>query len=384
MNNTVNKYLGYSLFSNLVFQKSIFMIFLTTQKGVTVAQLSILEVSLLLGIFVTEVPAGFLGDKFGRKVSVCTGLIFLAISSIGFLFFSAFNILITLFILEGAGMAFISGADQSLLYESLKEENQEEKFLPTLSKAMTLSYVALALAAIIGGTLQRYSWNLVYGLTSLMIVISMFFVFGIYDNHNRIDEKKMKIGPRIISFIKEKNGKAVFKIYLVMAIFEGSAMSFIMFSQQFFHIIGTKTVVISILMTVGRFLSGGAIFVTPKLSDKFATKKIIKMLMLITCSSFFINILQVEGLYFLTFFVLTSLPYICNVLNLNFIHKLVPSEIRTSTLSIGNAISSIFLGICYLIVGIVLSNYDLLSTVLVLGLVNAFSVILYLIISKKF
>ncbi|MDN6281230.1 MAG: MFS transporter, partial [Psychroflexus sp.] len=181
MKNTIRRYLGYYFFSNLVFQKSIFMIFLGTQRGVSVAELSILEVALLLGEFFIEIPAGFFGDKFGRKFCVCIGLLALAISSIGYLIFSSFPVFVGLFILEGAGMAFISGADESLLYDNLKSRNQEKEFLPTLSKAMSLSYVSLSIAAVIGGVLQKYSWNLVYGLTSVMIVVAMIFILGIQE-----------------------------------------------------------------------------------------------------------------------------------------------------------------------------------------------------------
>ena len=386
MKNTIRRYLGYYFFSNLVFQKSIFMIFLGTQRGDSVAELSILEVALLLGEFFIEIPAGFFGDKFGRKFCVCIGLLALAISSIGYLIFSSFPVFVGLFILEGAGMAFISGADESLLYDNLKSRNQEKEFLPTLSKAMSLSYVSLSIAAVIGGVLQKYSWNLVYGLTSVMIVVAMIFILGIQEEttEENGEEKKVNLKETLALFARDDNGKIVFKIFLILSFFEGTALSFIMFSQQFFHIIGIQTTIIAILIMAGRFSSGGAIYITPKINKLISTKKLIWILMGLSSASFIINIFHINGLYFVTYFALTSLPYMCSILNVNYIHGLLPSEVRASMLSIGNAISSISLGICYLIIGFVLGTFGLWVTVLVLAFINGVSVLTYFIISRKF
>jgi len=87
--------------------------------------------------------------------------------------------------------------------------------------------------------------------------------------------------------------------------------------------------------------------------------------------------------YLIIYIVATSLPYISSLLNINIIHKLTPSEIRASILSLGSAISSIMLGINYLLIGFTLDIFGLRSTILTLGIINVASILLYFLIYKN-
>ena len=80
---------------------------------------------------------------------------------------------------------------------------------------------------------------------------------------------------------------------------------------------------------------------------------------------------------------MTTLPYVSSLLNVNLVHSLIPSKVRASVVSVGNAVSSILLGISYLLIGFILDYYSLNSTVFTLGGLNMMSVILYLILFKR-
>ncbi|MCC6082061.1 MULTISPECIES: MFS transporter [Bacillus cereus group] len=379
------KYNAYYFFSNLIFQKGIFMLFLTTQRGVSNSEIAILQLCLLAGMFLSELPAGMIGDKIGRKFSVIAGLVLLAVSSSGFIYLETFWILCVLFFLEGMGMAFISGSDQSLLYDNLKQMDKEDQFLKMMSTSLGLSYVSLSIASVVGGLIQTVSWTMVYGFSSLAILLSMVFFLLIKDlsaDKGRIREKKSIIGETS-SYFKSKEGRNILLIFILLGAFEATCMSYFMFSQQFFHIMGIDIYVISLLFMIGRLLSGFSYFIAPKLEKRFSSRSVIVVTMMGTPIFLILNLFNIGVFYYLSFLIIVILPYISNVLNMNFIHSKVPSLIRASIISVGSMIGSVFLVLSYLLIGFLLDTTQLNVTTAFIGLINLLTVIVYIYKTKK-
>lgn len=394
MKSLVFKYNSYYFLSNLVFQKGIFMLFLTTQRGIDNAEIAILQLSLLVGMFLSEVPTGILGDRFGRKFSVVTGLILLTSSSLGFIVFENFWVLAILFFLEGLGMSFISGSDQSLLYDNLKQMNEEDQFLKTMSTSLGLSYISLAIASVIGGLIQEVSWNLVYGLSSIAILGSILFFVSIkelsFNQSESIDlltkkviTQKKSIIDETAEYFKSYEGRKILQVFILLGAFEATCMAYFMFSQQFFHMLGLNVFVISLVFMAGRLLSGFSYFIAPKLAKKFSSRKVIISTMLGTSLFLVLNVFDFSFYYYVSFAAIVILPYISNVLNVNFIHSKIPSLTRASIMSVGSMIGSVSLGLAYLIIGFLLDATTLNITTTAIGIINLATALLYVIKTKS-
>ncbi|RQW19080.1 MFS transporter [Bacillus sp. C1-1] len=388
------KYNLYFFFSNLIFQKGIFMIFLATQKGVSNTEIAIMQVSLLLGMFLTEIPAGIIGDKYGRKISVLTGIFLLTFSSLGFIYFDAFWILCILFMFEGIGMGFTSGSDQSLLYDNLKKLKKEKQFLSSMSMALAISYVALGIASIVGGLVQHISWTIVYGASSLALLLSaMFFLLikeyrpskDIQINDNTIGSlsDKKNITKEMKKYFSSKNGKAILLLFLLIGIFEATCMAYFMFSQRFFEVLGLGVFEISVLFMIGRLLSGLSYYFAPKIVSIISSRKVVTISMLSTAVILLFNFLDIWVFYFISFAAITIFPYIASVINLTYIHDRIPSEIRSSIVSVGSMLGAVFLGLAYLLIGFLLDTTSLNITTVIVGLINLLAVIIFLIKTKK-
>ncbi|WP_231495151.1 MFS transporter [Bibersteinia trehalosi] len=94
------------------------MIFLQ-EKGLSMYEISILQMALNITMFLFEVPSGILSDKFGRKPPAFLGISFSIIYLIGMLYLNEFFYLVIIFIVYGIGISLLSGVDQSLIYEQL-------------------------------------------------------------------------------------------------------------------------------------------------------------------------------------------------------------------------------------------------------------------------
>lgn len=109
------------------------------------------SLSLLLG----EVPAGVYADRFNPKISFLTGA-GIRIASLCMLFFADQPWQFYLYsILNGLSMAFFSGSDQALIYDSLKESNEEELMVDAYGKIQSGTFIATLFAVVIGGYLAQ-------------------------------------------------------------------------------------------------------------------------------------------------------------------------------------------------------------------------------------
>ncbi|MCX7026448.1 MAG: MFS transporter [Spirochaetes bacterium] len=80
----------------------------------------ILEAVFSAAMMILEVPTGIVADRWGRKISLAWGSVFLALGFLVFGIFRNFWVLVGAEVLCALGMTLVSGADKSLLYETIK------------------------------------------------------------------------------------------------------------------------------------------------------------------------------------------------------------------------------------------------------------------------
>ena len=82
-----------------------------------------------------EIPTGVIADRFGRKTSMILGSLVLSIAALIYGSIPHFyNFLFSEF-LFAVGITLISGADKAILYDSLKENNQEHLSIKIFNRA---------------------------------------------------------------------------------------------------------------------------------------------------------------------------------------------------------------------------------------------------------
>lgn len=123
------------------------------------AQLSATEAILLYAIYdvgttALEVPSGYMSDRLGRRftlvASALAGLAGAVLLALG----NDFTTFAFAQILLGASMAFASGTDSAMLYESLVAAGRKAEVEQQELRAWRFSFAALALSAVLGGALS--------------------------------------------------------------------------------------------------------------------------------------------------------------------------------------------------------------------------------------
>ncbi|MEM9026206.1 MAG: MFS transporter [Verrucomicrobiota bacterium] len=140
--------------------------------GLTTQQFLILNMIWGLGIVVLEVPSGALADSIGRRSLMILGAILMIIEMSIFTFAPSGNVSVLFWllvinrILSGASEALVSGADEALAYDTLKEAGMERLWDGVLARLMQIQSLAFTAALLIGSAL--YDERMLNGFCNML------------------------------------------------------------------------------------------------------------------------------------------------------------------------------------------------------------------------
>ncbi len=169
-----------SFFNNLLFWLGIWVLYYLLFTDYT--GIGIIETAMIISIVVFEIPSGALADLLGKKKTLILGLgvIFLGDLAMGLapnfvvLFLSAF--------FSAFGSTFLSGTFEAITYDTLKDIGKEKQYNKVLSKQRSYSYLAQAVATIIGGLLYTFvNPRAPYLAVALMAVVAIFIAWKLQE-----------------------------------------------------------------------------------------------------------------------------------------------------------------------------------------------------------
>jgi MFS family permease len=131
--------------------------------GLSMEEIFQLQAVFGLAVAVMEVPSGYLCDLWGRKRTLCLGTF---CGGIGFSLLwiadSYWSLLVYQLVLA-LSASLVSGTDISILYDLLKERNQQNRlsFTKTVANRQLATVSGESVASIVGGFLAVISWHAV-------------------------------------------------------------------------------------------------------------------------------------------------------------------------------------------------------------------------------
>ena len=142
--------------------------FFTDWGGLTLPQLFYLQAWFFLWIFLLEVPTGAVADKFGRKTSLVCANICLVIATALYATGKGLpRFLFTEFI-WAISAALASGADEAMVYDSLKAAGEESRSKKALARLASFDIGAIAVAAPLG-SLMAARWGVVFPTAAMLV-----------------------------------------------------------------------------------------------------------------------------------------------------------------------------------------------------------------------
>ncbi len=166
-------YLFMALRYGMFFFIPIFVLYLKT-KGITIMQVMLLQAVYCIMVFTLEIPTGAIADQIGRKKTIAIGSAFGVAGILYYAFAETFTGFILAEIILALGTVMISGADISIIYDTLKILKKESHFKKIQGRANAIGFAAAALASLVGSWLYTIDARLPMIAASLPFAIAVF------------------------------------------------------------------------------------------------------------------------------------------------------------------------------------------------------------------
>lgn len=221
-----------------IFWGPIVILFLNKMARMSLPEIFFMESVVIAMLMVFEIPTGALADLLGRKRTIFIGSLFLVADTAFFAFATCPLMAWTGNILWAIGFSLISGADSSMLYDTLKVLGREKEYKKIQGKAVSYRFFLMAITSLIGGFLADINLRLpaILGLSTVIIscvVVSFFFEPPVVERKRKYDFREhLKIAKDSFS-IFIKNPKVRWLIFFSAVLATTSKLWFFTYNPYF-------------------------------------------------------------------------------------------------------------------------------------------------------
>jgi MFS family permease len=164
---TALKGIGFGLFL------PIWVIYLQQQRGLTLAQAALVDVTFFVAAALAELPTGIVADRFGRKTSMTIGSALITTGMIGWTFAPTLLLTLIAYVIMGVGMTFLSGAEDAFFYETVRASGRADDYPRLLGRVSATFPGALAIGSVASGFLAAINLILPFILSSLLLLAAL-------------------------------------------------------------------------------------------------------------------------------------------------------------------------------------------------------------------
>ena len=341
-------------------------------KGLSLTQIMILQGTYSLFVALFEIPSGFFADIYGRKNSLVIGSIFLFLGYVIFSFFSGFNEFLIAEILLGIGGSLISGADSAILYDTLLEIKEEDKYTKIEGRTYAIGNFSEGIAGVLGGFLAMTSINMPVYIQTIVMFLSIPIAMTLVEPKSSY--KLAKSFSSIITVVKDTFiYQRKLRWYIVYSSSMGIAtLSIAWFVQPFLMEIDTPIIYYGIIWAFLNFTAG----ITSYYSYLFNNHNLLIYISLIMITSLVLlgfNISYFGLIFIILIYLLRGIitPKLRNLININ-----STSERRATVLSLRSFVIRISFAVIAPILGYISDSSDISVVFYVLAFIVGFSSLL--------
>lgn len=380
--NIKNEYL-YRFLSSFDITSAIWVLYLG-YKGMTLAEIGLLEGIFHVTGFLSEIPTGALADLFGRRKIIIIGRLTSLISAIIMLFSNSFLGFAIGFILSAWGYNLNSGSEEALVYDSLKVLKREEEYLKINGKINLIIEVSQGLAVFIGGLLSEINFSISY-ITAIVIGIFSLIVsfkFTEVDIREPHEERITVINHFKTSINIVKENKMLLNILIFFPIIYTFSAIIYFYGQKFLSDGGYSRVNISIIFLVNGILSSIGAILSSKVYEKFKSIGWISISMIISILILFMGNVT-KNLSLLIFLLIGFLTSILQPISSKLINSIVASKQRATIISVESMFYSMMMIILFPICGFIGDKFALEISFKFIGIIGILITSIEILIIKK-
>ena len=349
--NVYNNYI-FTFINNFNVTSGIWMLFLAS-RGLSLFEIGIMESIFHITSFTMEIPTGMIADLYGRKFSRLLGRLATVLAFLIMLFSHSTILFALSFIIQALGYNLESGAGEALIYDSMKEIGEEEKYIKVKGKTEVFFQIASVFSLLLGGYLGTLDYRYVY--ITAIIFSSIAFFEALTFKEPTIGKVKHLDSP--ISTCKNqlkesldalKMDKRIIFLIIASEIFATFVTTEFFYIQNLLKSQGQSEFQIGLLLSSSSLAAALVAVHTYKLEVRFKFKKLLIILSASGIAAFWG---MTTPLIVPSFILITVVESIMFIVMGNYINKLIKSEQRATLLSLQSMAFSLFMIVIFPIVG---------------------------------
>lgn len=337
--------------------------------GLSMKEVFLLQSVYSIAIVILEIPSGYLADVIGRKNSITIGTVLGFIGFSIYIFTGDFWGFLVAEIIMGFGQSMISGADSAILYDTLLEAKEEDRYLKEEGFISGLGNYSEAIAAILGGLLSQLSLQAPFVAQAALALTAIPVALWLYEPTVYRTAVKPSIAEvwKIVRYCLLDNKQMRWNIIL-SAITGASTLSMAWFSQPYFEKVGVPLALFGIVWTVLNFSVGLTATVAHKIEAFLGLRKTV-IIATLTLSVTYILMGLFPSIWALAFLLIFYLARgVATPVFKNTINKIAPSESRATILSVRSFVIRIVFGILGPIFGWLSDAFGLMEALVIAGI----------------
>lgn len=379
----------FRFFSNMYFITAVMMPFFIEWGKLDFTKIMTLEAIFLVSTLLFEIPTGVVADKYSRKLSLLLGSITGMVGVIVYTIYPSFWLFALGEIIWGISQAFYSGADEALLYDSLKEMKREKESKKIIGRAFNFALFGLLIGSPLGSLIYFITKDLRAPIFFMAVTFCLAGVISLSIKEPRRFNKESEVKKYLDIFrtgITHLFNHQILKTLVFNAVAIGALTYYILFFDQAFLMklnvdvkyyglikmlaLSAEIIIISQFKKIENILQG--------------KKRWIILTGLITGIMFIIlGLTNFIPLAILAMTLACGFGKSRDPLFTNYFHKYIPSCQRATILSAINMIQCLIIAILNPIVGF-MADWSLSITFIILGsLIIIFSFISQVKIKEK-
>jgi MFS family permease len=388
----------FTLFCNLDLTRGLWMIYLAS-RGFTLLQLGVLEGLFHVTSFLMEVPTGAVADLWGRKISRLLGRVFF-LASLALMFFSQeFFLQILGFAVCAIGYNLESGAGEALVYDSLLLDGRKDDYM-VINGRKELVYQSAAIAAyLVGGYLAVRSYPLVFSISMGIALVSL--VSGLFFKEPHIEktinaedhetkDSRISFGKKIrTSMIRQavESLKVVRRQPRIAFLIIFSELIFTIMTSLFFYLQnfwkgeGRDEFYIGGILAIASLVAGLTSIRAQKIEKMIGERGVlITMPLLLIVCQWGIALTPWQAPFYIMTGIIEGLLIIAIS---DYINRLIPSQNRATILSFQSMTFSLFMLVCFPIIGWVGDTLSLKTAFVGMAVFVTIIYVLYLFLARS-
>jgi len=337
--------------------------------------LTVVDSAFWITMIAFQVPAGLIGDKYGRKRVLFIGEAIYAVGLLAFGFSTEFWMLVGANAIWAVGVCFIVSGDTPFVYDTLLEHGRAGEFIKISARVWTVQAIMGAAACVVGGILVQFTdphrLDLTLKISALIGLVGCFTILLVREpkvdrEHFVSYTKQLREGMKRVLSSRAILTLIMFQIVIEIAVYVMAVFRSVYMNDPKY--LNLDYLQLGLLIGAFTIFGGLAAFQAGRIEGALGEKRSLLFLLLAVIGSFVVVFLIAHPAVILIQFLIYSVSALQSPIINGYINKRVDSPHRSTVVAIATLLFTIILTVVEVGSGWVANEFGLTTSLLVLAL----------------